>query len=110
MKDCNLPAPNSKFRVAHVDGDYVVLNGDGVCVFGPNNKDIADAKCDALQAAADSQSKRGLRACLCCRAEFLSEGIHNRMCNACRRISDPLGSTGFAGGQDGRKPRRAARV
>lgn len=31
-----------------------------------------------------TRAKRGLRACLCCRSEFESEGIHNRLCNRCR--------------------------
>jgi hypothetical protein len=30
---------------------------------------------------------RRLRPCLCCRAEFESEGPHNRMCDVCRRRS-----------------------
>lgn len=27
------------------------------------------------------------RACLCCGKAFLSEGAHNRLCDACRRLS-----------------------
>ena len=32
-----------------------------------------------------TRSKRGPRNCMSCRTEFDSEGIHNRLCNDCRR-------------------------
>lgn len=32
------------------------------------------------------------RKCMCCREEFFSEGIHNRLCQSCRGKSDALGA------------------
>lgn len=40
---------------------------------------------DAAQARADAARGRQQRRCLCCGESFLSEGIHNRMCDACRK-------------------------
>lgn len=31
------------------------------------------------------------RACMCCRRDFISEGIHNRLCNGCRALRDATG-------------------
>ncbi len=31
-----------------------------------------------------NQKPKSLRACMCCRTEFLSEGPHNRLCGRCR--------------------------
>ena len=32
------------------------------------------------------------RNCMCCNTEFDSEGIHNRLCDDCRRLDDGLSS------------------
>ena len=32
------------------------------------------------------------RKCMCCREEFFSEGIHNRLCQSCRGKGDALGA------------------
>ena len=29
-----------------------------------------------------------MRACMCCRTQFFSQGSHNRMCQPCRRTAD----------------------
>ena len=39
---------------------------------------------DNLVAFGLAKDKRGPRACMTCRKEFESAGIHNRMCNHCR--------------------------
>jgi hypothetical protein len=109
----NLPGPGrARYRVEYVPGrGYVVVDPEGRIVRQPgNNKDQAIAARDSLQAKADTAARRGPRACLCCGQSFASEGIHNRLCNPCRTKSDPLANTSFAGGADGRKPRKAARV
>jgi hypothetical protein len=50
------------------------------------------------------QSKRGLRACLCCGLGFESEGIHNRMCGRCRlRASQDQDAPFSFGAVHGRK-------
>lgn len=48
----------------------------------------ADQHCAELQREADKVAKRGPRACMCCKAEFYSEGIHNRMCGRCRGFGE----------------------
>lgn len=40
----------------------------------------------AAQAPAMARPKKTLRPCMCCRTEFASDGPHNRLCAACRRI------------------------
>lgn len=40
---------------------------------------------DNLDSLGLIRAKRGPRACMHCRSEFESEGIHNRLCNDCRR-------------------------
>lgn len=32
----------------------------------------------------DVRARRRLRPCMCCKAEFPSEGPHNRLCDPCR--------------------------
>jgi hypothetical protein len=51
------------------------------------NRERALTAMDAAQARTDAKLKRGTRACMCCRAPFESEGIHNRMCTRCRAQS-----------------------
>jgi len=102
-----LPA---RYSVDFSGGKYFVLDLSGKIVWGPGSGDLAHRKCDDLQQAHENRAKIGERPCMCCGSVFHSEGIHNRLCNLCRRSSDPLSATGFAGGGDGRKPRKAAKV
>ncbi|MCW1934092.1 hypothetical protein [Pararhodobacter zhoushanensis] len=110
MKDCNLPAPGrARYRVEYrTRGGFVVVNPAGHVVYGPCTRELAETKCDRLQKAADATAKIGPRPCLCCGATFQSEGIHNRMCNGCRRSRDPLSAYGYVGAGDGRRPRKSA--
>jgi len=64
---------------------YVVTGPRGADAGGPfgSFKDAARWR-DACQRDADRKSKRGPRPCMCCGAEFDSEGIHNRLCGRCR--------------------------
>ncbi|MCB1395945.1 MAG: hypothetical protein KDJ98_08225 [Rhodobacteraceae bacterium] len=103
----NLPGPGrARFRVEYVTGrGYQVVDPDGRIVLQPTQRDIAEAKRAALQAALDTKARRGPRPCLCCGRVFESEGIHNRMCAPCRGRDDPLAGYGFSGSADGRKSR-----
>lgn len=47
----------------------------------------------AAEMNAAARKKAGPRPCLCCGAEFPSQGIHNRMCDDCRRSGGPIDST-----------------
>lgn len=52
---------------------------------------------DTCQREADRQAKRGPRPCMCCARIFKSEGIHNRLCDVCRRDNQGLGFAGAGG-------------
>lgn len=89
----NIAKPGGKFTVQY-------HSGYGHAVYDPDGKRVGDFYKDAIQArascahkqrAADEAAKRIERPCMCCRAVFKSEGIHNRLCNACKGRSDALG-------------------
>lgn len=76
----------AKWRhVRRADDCFVIYRPDGT---------IYD-QCDSLQQAAatvgrrqkedDERARKTVRPCLCCQREFQSEGIHNRLCDTCRR-------------------------
>jgi hypothetical protein len=84
-------AKHTKPRPARYQVEF--LPGHGYYVIDPDGKRasiytlsrvMAEQWCDTKQRAADAARKRIDRPCLCCGAIFASEGIHNRMCNACR--------------------------
>lgn len=101
---------HASFRTELIQGKgYVVLDPKGGRAGGISPFRIqAEQLRDRLQREADAKVKRGPRACLCCRATFVSEGIHHRLCNGCRARSDG-GSMSVAATSTG-KVRRAARV
>jgi hypothetical protein len=81
---------------------YAVFRG-WARVRGPfNSRDIALSALTAMERA----DRLHPRACLCCGDTFDSEGPHNRMCNACRRQTEP--HAGVVGTQ-GRRVRRVNR-
>jgi hypothetical protein len=87
-QDCNKPKPSlSRHRAEFLPGrGYYVADPDGRRVSGfYHSEDVALNMCATIQADADAASKRKRRPCMCCGAEFMSEGIHNRMCDGCRR-------------------------
>ncbi|MBL9047841.1 MAG: hypothetical protein JNK34_11135 [Tabrizicola sp.] len=51
---------------------------------------------DAAQARTDAARKKSVRPCMCCEKPFQSEGIHNRMCDYCRRQNGELIPYGVA--------------
>lgn len=48
----------------------------------------AEASRAAWEAKDNLARKRVTRPCLCCQKPFDSEGIHNRLCDVCRRQGD----------------------
>ena len=48
-------------------------------------KDNAETNRDKWQAKDDLARKKINRPCMCCQKPFDSEGIHNRMCDVCRK-------------------------
>lgn len=72
----------------HPGEGYCVVDPEGQRVSGyTQSKTQAEQWCDQKQAARDAAMKRKTRPCLRCGTEFLSEGIHNRMCNRCRHCA-----------------------
>ncbi len=91
----NNPKPSGRHEVNYVTGrGHVVVDATGREVSGPyGDKNKALMARDRLRREADAKAKRMLRPCLCCAGEFMSEGIHNRMCDPCRHrdvAPDPL--------------------
>ncbi len=54
------------------------------------SRDMATTRRDALKAEANAKLQRKVRPCLCCQAKFMSEGIHNRLCDRCRRQAEGM--------------------
>jgi hypothetical protein len=89
-----LSAPRfAKFAVRYVKGmGYAVFDPEGErasCFF--HHHDLADARRLDMQAERDAALKRKQRPCMCCGRPFMSQGIHNRLCDSCRHIRDDLG-------------------
>jgi len=82
----------SEYRVQKTPDAFIVLNAEGVRV-GPLwvCELAAERERQRMQKAFDIRLKRALRPCLCCDAEFHSQGIHNRLCDACKAHADALG-------------------
>ncbi|WP_339745631.1 hypothetical protein [uncultured Maricaulis sp.] len=84
------------------NGRFAVFNAKGVRVSGLYDcKDFALTRAESLA----RQARRQERPCLTCAKPFMSEGIHNRMCNPCRRdaagkayLGDPSMTQGAASG------------
>jgi hypothetical protein len=78
------------FRVVRVPAKgYVVVDKDGAHVSSIHkNQDNALTCCDFMTAEFLRKFKRQDRACMCCGTTFPSVGIHNRMCDPCRRRPD----------------------
>ena len=74
-----------RFTVEYSGQGYIILDPHGVRVgtVYRNLKDAALAR-DGRQRRHDRAAGMKERSCMCCQTRFPSEGIHNRLCNACR--------------------------
>lgn len=84
----------SEFTVRlRANGIWVVIKPDGGVTGDQfDSKRQAEARARELQIKLDAEKRKGPRACITCGDEFLSEGVHNRMCSCCRRSGgDALG-------------------
>jgi hypothetical protein len=84
------PKPSrARFSIQiRVGQGYYIADPDGVavsCII--KGQDQAQMCLDAKQAAYDLKRKRIARPCMCCKRQFASEGIHNRLCDPCRAKS-----------------------
>jgi hypothetical protein len=83
--------PPRKFLVKPWQGEFVVVSPEGEYVGeAMPNRRLALELCERIQEAADKKAQRKIRPCLCCRTDFQSEGVHNRLCGKCRHGADPL--------------------
>lgn len=68
-------------------GSAIYVMRDGVEVAGPfHGIEMAELRIDVLERKARCK----MRPCLRCRAEFESEGAHNRMCPRCRETASEI--------------------
>lgn len=82
-----------RYRCEYMTGlGYVVFGPDGALVPGSQTrcKMQAERHRAELQRADDRAKKRGPRPCMCCERLFSSDGIHNRLCDDCRRRSEGM--------------------
>lgn len=81
-----------EYRVQRTLDAFVVLNSEGAPVsrFFVNEL-VAERERKRLQDAHDRRLKRGPRPRLGCGERFWSEGIHNRLCSACKAHANGLG-------------------
>jgi hypothetical protein len=75
---------------------YAVVSESGQVVSTCHHSQAqAQIACDGKIAAWQRAAKVTVRACMRCRSDFESEGIHNRMCSRCRHgasdAADPMG-------------------
>ena len=82
-------------RKSSCNSYWQVISPEGAVHGNYDHKDRAETSRDHMQARDDLVAKRITRACMRCSKPFESEGIHNRMCAACRHFSgdgwDPYG-------------------
>lgn len=48
-----------------------------------HTRELAELRRDQLLEADRKRRAKRKRPCMCCAREFMSEGIHNRLCNSC---------------------------
>ena len=78
-----------KHEVVRHGSRWAVVGPDGKIVGEPCwTRDMALERSDVHETRRQRRLNRRVRACMTCRAAFLSEGAHNRMCQICRRQGD----------------------
>ena len=97
MAKAHVPMPKPGYSLHYFVGKgYAILDPRGVVISGYRyNSALLQDRLDRLQAEHDARMKRGPRPCMACGDTFKSEGIHNRLCDACRQrgmAPDPLAS------------------
>ena len=100
------PASQKPYRaVYHGGGGWRVIGPDGHPLEGVFARQVqASAHAGSLNKRAAQAEKRKERACMRCQKNFQSEGIHNRMCDFCRRCGSEQLPVGFSfGAVNGRR-------
>ena len=99
-----------RFQATLLGTRWVVTDPQGQIVMGPCGHAQAVQEAGRLNADLAARQKRGPRPCMRCGAEFVSDGIHHRLCNPCKHSGvDYLGAYGLAGGESGRGRRQGLR-
>lgn len=79
----------ARWEVRKVPGGvYQVISPKGEIHASFNCKENAETNRDAMAAKENLARKRVTRPCMCCHRPFDSEGIHNRLCDSCRRLGE----------------------
>lgn len=88
---------NARWQVmSRGQGKHVVFRPDGSEEGIYASRSQAAAIVGIRNKGADIAARRMTRACLCCKAPFESEGIHNRMCPRCRGLGEGAVPYGIA--------------
>lgn len=87
------PSRVEVFRVQYrASGLCVVTDGGGRQILLTRDREEAEKRALDESAAARERAKIKVRPCMCCHTPFQSDGVHNRLCNHCRRApADPMG-------------------
>lgn len=94
-------------HVRRGEDSFVVYSPDGSIYGEYASLCEAAATVGRRQKEDDERARKTVRPCLCCRREFQSEGIHNRLCDVCRRAGDgPVPCSVATATRGGRKPAR----
>ena len=75
------------YELRPVKGGYAVFEGNDQVSTTYETYDRGQGALERKQRVA-KRSQRKMRNCMCCLKEFLSEGIHNRLCCDCARGGD----------------------
>lgn len=98
----------AKWRAARKsDTAFVVYRPDGTVYDTYGSLQQAAAFASIRQREDDARARKTVRPCLCCQKPFDSEGIHNRLCDTCRRMGEGPVPCGIATASRG--SRRVAR-
>lgn len=102
--------PANRYQAVLNGSRWVVMDPRGRIVTAPCGHAQAVQEADRLNADLAARQKRGPRPCMRCGQEFVSDGIHHRLCNPCKHSGvDYLGAYGIAGTLSGRGRRQGLR-
>lgn len=99
-----LAPDNTRWRAVRRGEDhYQVRRPDGTVYGDYPSLSQAAGIAGRRQKEDDAAAQRMVRPCMCCRVPFHSEGIHNRLCDGCRRQGDGLMQGGLHASRGGRR-------
>lgn len=80
-----------RFRIKHQSAHgYLIVDDLDRALTPFMNKGAAEARLFNMEQEANAKLKRKVRPCMCCQTRFMSEGIHNRLCDRCRHQTEGM--------------------